>query len=179
MPWLSWMLWDLDSLEGLRDWRLMFGCLTQDADQISTDNADADSQSSTPSDNTPSASSTWTNWPNPPNSNSKAEDNRPHTISSAYEKTHNRPALSASLFEPPSETAEEEDVQMRNKKKERSNSSSSSGSGHYARPQSATINKMQPVLPPLAPKPKSKAVPPPKVPTIGKIPLKYLTKPQH
>lgn len=142
----------------------------QDADQLSTDNADADSQSSTPSDNTPSASSTWTNWPNPPNTNSKAEDNRPHTISSAYEKTHNRPALSASLFEPPSEMAEEEDVQMRNKKKERSNSSSSSGSGHYARPQSATINKMQPVLPPLAPKPKSKAVPPPKVPTLGEAP---------
>ncbi|XP_011441780.3 protein MTSS 1 isoform X8 [Magallana gigas] len=142
----------------------------KDADQLSTDNADADSQSSTPSDNTPSASSTWTNWPNPPNTNSKAEDNRPHTISSAYEKTHNRPALSASLFEPPSEMAEEEDVQMRNKKKERSNSSSSSGSGHYARPQSATINKMQPVLPPLAPKPKSKAVPPPKVPTLGEAP---------
>ncbi|XP_056003566.1 protein MTSS 1-like isoform X18 [Ostrea edulis] len=142
----------------------------QDADQISTDNADADSQSSTPSDNTPSASSTWTNWPNPPSSNSKSDDNRPHTISSAYEKTHNRPALSASLFEPPSEMAEEEDVQIRNKKKERSNSSSSAGSGHYSRPQSATINKMQPVLPPLAPKPKSKAVPPPKVPTIGEAP---------
>lgn len=142
----------------------------KDADQLSTDNADADSQSSTPSDNTPSASSTWTNWPNPPNTNSKSEDNRPHTISSAYEKTHNRPALSASLFEPPSEMAEEEDVQMRNRKKERSNSSSSSGSGHYARPQSATINKMQPVLPPLAPKPKSKAVPPPKVPTLGEAP---------
>lgn len=143
----------------------------KDADQLSTDNADADSQSSTPSDNTPSASSTWTNWPNPPNTNSKSEDNRPHTISSAYEKTHNRPALSASLFEPPSEMAEEEDVQMRNKiKKERSNSSSSSGSGHYARPQSATINKMQPVLPPLAPKPKSRAVPPPKVPILGEAP---------
>ncbi|XP_048743914.1 protein MTSS 1-like isoform X17 [Ostrea edulis] len=142
----------------------------KDADQISTDNADADSQSSTPSDNTPSASSTWTNWPNPPSSNSKSDDNRPHTISSAYEKTHNRPALSASLFEPPSEMAEEEDVQIRNKKKERSNSSSSAGSGHYSRPQSATINKMQPVLPPLAPKPKSKAVPPPKVPTIGEAP---------
>ncbi|XP_078337589.1 protein MTSS 2-like isoform X3 [Crassostrea virginica] len=140
----------------------------KDADQLSTDNADADSQSSTPSDNTPSASSTWTNWPNPPNS--KSEDNRPHTISSAYEKTHNRPALSASLFEPPSEMAEEEDVQMRNRKKERSNSSSSSGSGHYARPQSATINKMQPVLPPLAPKPKSRAVPPPKVPMLGETP---------
>ncbi|XP_061189761.1 protein MTSS 2-like isoform X3 [Saccostrea echinata] len=142
----------------------------KDTDQISTDNADADSQSSTPSDNTPSASSTWTNWPNPPNSNTKADDNRPHTISSAYEKTHNRPALSANLFEPPSEMAEEEDVQMRNKKKERSNSSSSTGSGQYARPQSATINKMQPVLPPLAPKPKSKAVPPPKVPTLGEAP---------
>lgn len=140
----------------------------KDADQLSTDNADADSQSSTPSDNTPSASSTWTNWPNPPNS--RSEDNRPHTISSAYEKTHNRPALSASLFEPPSEMAEEEDVQMRNRKKERSNSSSSSGSGHYARPQSATINKMQPVLPPLAPKPKSRAVPPPKVPMLGETP---------
>ncbi|XP_062619165.1 protein MTSS 1-like isoform X9 [Saccostrea cucullata] len=142
----------------------------KDADQISTDNADADSQASTPSDNTPSASSTWTNWPNPPNPNTKADDNRPHTISSAYEKTHNRPALSANLFEPPSEMAEEEDVQMRNKKKERSNSSSSTGSGQYARPQSATINKMQPVLPPLAPKPKSKAVPPPKVPTLGEAP---------
>lgn len=34
---------------------------------------------------------------------------------------------------------------------------------HYARP-SATITKMQPVLPPLGPKPKAKAVPPPVVP---------------
>ena len=36
----------------------------------------------------------------------------------------------------------------------------------YSRP-SAQINKMQPVLPPLGPKPKSRAVAPPKIPLTG------------
>ncbi|XP_052062927.1 protein MTSS 2-like isoform X3 [Mytilus californianus] len=122
----------------------------------------ADSSSSTPSDNTPSASSTWTNWPNQPIT-TKADTNiRPHTISSAYEKNHNRPALSAQLFEPPpQESAEDEEVQMRHPHKKKTYSIADTP---YTRPPSASINKMQPVLPPLAPKPKVKAVAPPKIP---------------
>ncbi|XP_076112602.1 uncharacterized protein LOC143080582 isoform X2 [Mytilus galloprovincialis] len=122
----------------------------------------ADSSSSTPSDNTPSASSTWTNWPNQPITTKPDTNIRPHTISSAYEKNHNRPALSAQLFEPPlPESAEDEEVQMRHPHKKKTHSIAESP---YTRPPSASINKMQPVLPPLAPKPKVKAVPPPKIP---------------
>ncbi|XP_071172985.1 protein MTSS 1-like isoform X12 [Mytilus edulis] len=122
----------------------------------------ADSSSSTPSDNTPSASSTWTNWPNQPITTKPETNIRPHTISSAYEKNHNRPALSAQLFEPPlPESAEDEEVQMRHPHKKKTHSIAESP---YTRPPSASINKMQPVLPPLAPKPKVKAVPPPKIP---------------
>ncbi|XP_063441011.1 protein MTSS 1-like isoform X6 [Mytilus trossulus] len=122
----------------------------------------ADSSSSTPSDNTPSASSTWTNWPNQPITTKPDTNIRPHTISSAYEKNHTRPALSAQLFEPPlQESAEDEEVQMRHPHKKKTHSIAESP---YTRPPSASINKMQPVLPPLAPKPKVKAVPPPKIP---------------
>lgn len=63
------------------------------------------------------------------------------------------------------ETKEEEVVQRRVVKHEKSKSVSDADP--YPRPVSATINKLQPVLPPLAPKPKSKAVPPPKVPPTG------------
>ncbi|KAJ8303508.1 hypothetical protein KUTeg_019904 [Tegillarca granosa] len=136
------------------------------------DNADADSTSSTPSDSTPSASSTWTNWPNPPNTGTKDDSARPHTISSAYEKAHARIPLTAQLFKPPIhdliETKEEEVVQRRVVKHEKSKSVSDADP--YPRPVSATINKLQPVLPPLAPKPKPKAVPPPKVPSTGEQP---------
>ncbi|RUS86846.1 hypothetical protein EGW08_005383 [Elysia chlorotica] len=113
---------------------------------------DCDSTPTTPSDSTPSASSTWNNWPNLPAAMSRPLDPaRPHTISSAYEKGHNRPALKPDLFEPPSE-----DVEMRPK-----TSRSQSQSQH--RP-SATISKLQPVLPPHCPKPTVKAVAPPMVP---------------
>ena len=135
-----------------------------------TDTPEMESTPSTPSEsypNTPSATSTWKNWPNPPGGG-KTESGRPHTISSAYEKSHNRPALSSQTFEPPQQ-AIQESSKDENKhdpvvvKRERPQSTTVP----YNRP-SAVINKMQPVLPPLGPKPKSKAVAPPKVPPIGK-----------
>lgn len=140
-----------------------------------TDTPEVDSTPSTPSEsypNTPSATSTWTNWPNQPtNQSGKSEPGRPHTISSAYEKSHHsRPALSSQLFEPPGQIVSEDSKSDDGKhdatviKRERPHSTMSVP---YSR-QSASINKMQPVLPPLGPKPKSRAVAPPKVPpSIG------------
>ncbi|KAL3860572.1 hypothetical protein ACJMK2_010677 [Sinanodonta woodiana] len=152
---------------------------SQNSDNASrgTDTPDLDSTPTTPSDHlpggTPSASSTWTNWPNQPANNGKTEVNRPHTISSAYEKTHySRPTLSSQTFEPPpKETLEKscsEEIYERSQI-QRQRPQSAMGSGIYSRP-SATINKMQPVLPPLGPKPKPKVVPPPKVPPIAEQP---------
>ncbi|KAL3860565.1 hypothetical protein ACJMK2_010677 [Sinanodonta woodiana] len=153
--------------------------MIQNSDNASrgTDTPDLDSTPTTPSDHlpggTPSASSTWTNWPNQPANNGKTEVNRPHTISSAYEKTHySRPTLSSQTFEPPpKETLEKscsEEIYERSQI-QRQRPQSAMGSGIYSRP-SATINKMQPVLPPLGPKPKPKVVPPPKVPPIAEQP---------
>ena len=139
------------------------------------DTPDVDSTPSTPSENypnTPSATSTWTNWPNPPNAGGgRTENGRPHTISSAYEKSyHTRPALSSQLFEPPTPGSLEGQGQQEQTeqgagavKRDRPHSVMSVP---YSRP-AAQINKMQPVLPPLGPKPKSRAVAPPKVPSIG------------
>ncbi|XP_060566052.1 protein MTSS 2-like isoform X2 [Ruditapes philippinarum] len=151
---------------------------TQTADNNSqdADTPEVESTPSTPSEsypNTPSATSTWTNWPNPPNIGGKSEPGRPHTISSAYEKSHSRPALSAQLFEPPQQgslesTRPEDQHDATVIKRERPHSTMSVP---YSR-QSASINKMQPVLPPLGPKPKSRAVAPPKVPpSIGEQPV--------
>ncbi|XP_067651224.1 protein MTSS 1-like isoform X4 [Haliotis asinina] len=150
-----------------------------DKDSTSTGTPDVDSTPTTPSEHypaTPSASSTWNNWPNAPNNAQKGEDFRPHTISSAYEKSHhNRPALKAELFQPPA-------PEMLEKLKEADSRGAQGGAKHgrphstvsaspYSRP-SATINKMQPVLPPLGPKPKPKAVPPPMVPhTVSQTPI--------
>ncbi|GFO34758.1 metastasis suppressor protein 1 [Plakobranchus ocellatus] len=118
---------------------------------------DCDSTPTTPSDSTPSASSTWNNWPNLPTTSARPADAaRPHTISSAYEKGHNRPALKPDLFEPP-----QEGVEMR-PKMGRSMSQSQN------RP-SATISKLQPVLPPHCPKPRVVAVAPPMVPSAQPI----------
>ncbi|KAK6185083.1 hypothetical protein SNE40_007400 [Patella caerulea] len=112
---------------------------------------------------TPSANSTWNNWPNQPAAAAaKADPNRPHTISSAYEKSHNRPALNKELFEPLPEAT----VELRNDpSKKGPGRSHNSAPSPYARPSSATITKVQPVLPPLGPKPKPKAVACPRVPT--------------
>ncbi|BFZ19245.1 hypothetical protein BsWGS_22283 [Bradybaena similaris] len=118
------------------------------------DRDDCDSTPTTPSDNMPSASSTWNNWPNLPG-NSKTDQGRPHTISSAYEKGHSRPALKPHMFEPPLA----ETVEMRPKTVR----SQSQTSTRENRP-SATISKLQPVLPPHCPKPKMKAVAPPMLP---------------
>ena len=150
---------------------------TADTASTGTDTPDVESTPSTPSGsypNTPSASSTWTNWPNPPNiGNNKIESGRPHTISSAYEKSHHsRPPLTSQLFEPPQQTVLENVGQPSGEqhdagvvKRERPHSGSSMP---YSRP-SAAINKMQPVLPPLGPKPKSRAIAPPIVPPMGKL----------
>ncbi|XP_052819127.1 protein MTSS 2-like isoform X2 [Mya arenaria] len=139
------------------------------------DTPEIGSTPSTPSEsypNTPSAMSTWTNWPNLPVGSGKTEQGRPHTISSAYEKSHySRPALSSQLFQPPgsldgidgSQPAPEAGAIKRDRPH-------SVMSVPYSRP-SAQINKMQPVLPPLGPKPKSRAVAPPKVPPIGEQPV--------
>ncbi|XP_060071624.1 protein MTSS 2-like isoform X2 [Ylistrum balloti] len=128
-------------------------------------------EDATPSDNTPSACSTWTTWPNPPNQEGKSEAQRPHTISSAYEKSQKRPALSSKLFEPLLQEGEDQLKEQPVIRNERSNSTSSSAN---SRPQSATINKLQPMLPPLAPKPKSRAVAPPKVPSAGDTQALYV-----
>ncbi|KAK3603931.1 hypothetical protein CHS0354_042942 [Potamilus streckersoni] len=153
--------------------------IIQNSDNASTgtDTPDLDSTPTTPSDHlpggTPSASSTWTNWPNQPANNGKTEGNRPHTISSAYEKTHySRPTLNSQTFEPPpKETLEKsssEEIYERSQI-QRQRPQSTMGSVMYSRP-SAAINKMQPILPPLGPKPKPKVVPPPKVPPIAEQP---------
>lgn len=147
------------------------------ASQGTVDTADLDLTPSTPSEsypNTPSATSTWTNWPNPPNGG-KNESGRPHTISSAYEKSHSRPALSQDLFQPPPPGALEnlrsaDGIQKSDPGGLKRDRPHSTMSVPYSRP-SASINKMQPVLPPLGPKPKSRAVAPPKVPSIGEQPL--------
>ncbi|GFR82721.1 metastasis suppressor protein 1 [Elysia marginata] len=119
---------------------------------------DCDSTPTTPSDSTPSASSTWNNWPNLPAAAARPLDPaRPHTISSAYEKGHNRPALKPDMFEPPVEG-----VEMRPKTQYHRSHSQTQYHGQH-RP-SATISKLQPVLPPHCPKPTVKAVAPPTVP---------------
>ncbi|XP_052231052.1 uncharacterized protein LOC127844679 isoform X3 [Dreissena polymorpha] len=147
------------------------------------DTPEIDSTPSTPSENypnTPSATSTWTNWPNAPNTSVKTENGRPHTISSAYEKSHTRPALSSQLFEPPPQQGSLQNqsqsegqiegqgqAEQRLLKRDRPHSTMTMP---YTRP-AAQINKMQPVLPPLGPKPKSRAVAPPRVPSIGEQPV--------
>ena len=144
-----------------------------DSASIGNQSDNADSLSSTPSDNTPSASSTWTNWPNPPSTTKTDTNNRPHTISSAYEKNHTRPLLDPQLFErPPLESAEDEQVQIRHPLKKKIHSIVENSP--YTRPASASINKMQPMLPPLAPKPKVKAVAPPKIPIADCEPPAYV-----
>ena len=62
------------------------------------------------------SASTWTNWPEPPAAGAKADGtkgqpaasggappggDRPHTISTAYERSHTRPPITAQTFEPP------------------------------------------------------------------------------
>ncbi|XP_064599355.1 protein MTSS 1-like isoform X2 [Liolophura sinensis] len=126
-----------------------------------------DSTPSTPSEqaNTPSASSTWNNWPEQPKMGSSQDSSRPHTISTAYERSHARPALSATLFEPPvPEVPEKEGSAVLRHPPPSLGARPESSTSHYARP--ATINKLQSVMPSLGPKPKSKAVPPPVVPMM-------------
>lgn len=146
-----------------------------DRDSTGTDTADCDSTPTTPSANfvpTPTGPPTNTNSLPHPSSAAAAfhriDRNRPHTISAGSEKHYaSRPSVKPELFEPLPEKVEQgEGVDMRDQgtargeKKVRPHSTST---GPYARP-AATINKMQPVLPPHCPRPKVKAVPPPTLP---------------
>ncbi|GAB1601197.1 protein MTSS 1-like isoform X21 [Argonauta hians] len=147
---------------------------TTDNASTAVDNRGIDSNASTPSENPPSASSTWNNWPNTPHVQN-SDPPRPHTISSAYEKTHSRPALSDQVFVAPSSSRDMLDQIVQSHDPAQTHPQAShyghirverpkSAIGGAPRPTSATINKMQPVMPPLGPKPKSKAVPPPIIP---------------
>ena len=142
-----------------------------DRESTGTDTADCDSTPTTPSASfvtTPTASTGSTNsLPSAASSAPKIDRARPHTISAASEKMYSRPALKPELFEPLPEKAELGDgVERRDGHgggKLRSHSTSTAAAGPYMRP-AATINKMQPVLPPHCPRPKVKAVAPPVLP---------------
>lgn len=143
-----------------------------DRDSTGTDTGDCDSTPTTPSGNmvtTPTASvSSASSQPVIAPIVLKQERVRPHTISVSSEKTHtSRPALKPELFEPLPEKADQGEVDMRDQSQAHAGGKirphSTASSGPYARP-AATINKMQPVLPPHCPRPKIKAVPPPSLP---------------
>ncbi|XP_036362802.1 protein MTSS 1 isoform X32 [Octopus sinensis] len=151
--------------------------LTTDSASTGVDNRGIDSNASTPSENPPSTSSTWNNWPSTPHVQN-SDPPRPHTISSAYEKTHSRPALSDQVFVAPSSSRDMLDQIVQSHDPAQTQQVSPYGhiraerpksaiGGATSRPTSATIIKMQPVMPPLGPKPKSKAVPPPTIPAIS------------
>lgn len=120
-----------------------------------------DSNGSTPSPSfaiAPSANqSAWSNWPGPP-----FPGDRPHTISSAYERNHNRPSLTAQTFEPPERRVHTEPptpspyavpVLVPGLKPP------SSGSGEYQRP------------PMVGPKPRARPVALPTVPDFNMTPV--------
>lgn len=146
-----------------------------DRDSTGTDTADCDSTPTTPSASfvtTPTASSGSTNsLPSASSSAPRFDRARPHTISATSEKMYARPPLKPELFEPLPEKAElSEGVEVRQGQGKghgrgagKLRPQSGSTAGPYTRP-SATINKMQPVLPPHCPRPKVKAVAPPVLP---------------
>ncbi len=84
--------------------------MLQNSLQESSSGTSTESTGSTPSPSYPpgpqsTSASTWSNWPDPPNFPNRHEMqlniDRPHTISTAYECNHARPALTAQTFEPP------------------------------------------------------------------------------
>ncbi|KAL8603309.1 hypothetical protein ACOMHN_054005 [Nucella lapillus] len=138
------------------------------------DSADCDSTPTTPSASqvatpTPSSGSSSNSLPSVSSPVARHQRARPHTISAGSEKAYSRMPLKPELFEPLPEKAElvegavkrEGHGQGRAGGKVRSHSSSGAT---YGRQAGATINKMQPVLPPHCPRPKVKAVPPPALP---------------
>ncbi|XP_076470702.1 uncharacterized protein LOC143300712 isoform X3 [Babylonia areolata] len=153
-------------------------CQASNSDRDGADTADCDSTPTTPSAHlattpTPSSGSSASSNSLPSVSSpvSKRDRVRPHTISAGSEKMYSRPALKPELFEPLPEKGEGvEGVEMREGHGKgraaggKPRSHSSSGGAHAHGRQSATINKMQPVLPPHCPRPKVKAVPPPALP---------------
>ncbi|XP_025115085.1 MTSS1-like protein isoform X4 [Pomacea canaliculata] len=150
----------------------LYQASNSDRDSTGTDTGDCDSTPTTPSGNmvtTPTASvSSASSQPVIAPIVLKQERVRPHTISVSSEKTHtSRPALKPELFEPLPEKADQGEVDMRDQSQAHAGGKirphSTASSGPYARP-AATINKMQPVLPPHCPRPKIKAVPPPSLP---------------
>ncbi|XP_074644501.1 protein MTSS 1-like isoform X15 [Tubulanus polymorphus] len=132
------------------------------------------SEASTPSSPYPgpgSAQSTWTNWPeNPQQKTTESQQaERPHTISSAYERTYARPPLTSQTFEPPDANGGSNAKTPTNAEME--GSSAPTTPSQYARPvlgvrrtSTSIRDSMVPDRPPLGPKPKPKAVAPPIVP---------------
>ena len=123
-----------------------------------------DSNASTPSSPypaPPSVQSTWTNWPEAP-LYAKPELERPHTISTAYERIHHRPALTSQTFEPPDGALQHSQT-----------APPTPSPSPYARP---VISQGRPQSlrdsrycdrPPVGPKPRAKPVAPPMVPNFG------------
>ncbi|KAK2147838.1 hypothetical protein LSH36_532g06001 [Paralvinella palmiformis] len=127
-----------------------------------------DSGGTTPSPSYPvppsSAISTWANWPDPPYVlKQELHGDRPHTISTAYERSHSRPPLSTDMFEPPE-----------GHKVGRGHQTAPPTPNPYAVPcislQGRTDGRAPNVPPPplLGPKPRSKAVPTPTVPELAR-----------
>lgn len=117
---------------------------------------------------TASSSSSTNSLPNITAATPKQERVRPHTISASSEKVFmTRPPLKPELFEPLQEKTEQaESIEIMHQSQGHAGGKlrpHSTSSGPYARP-AATINKMQPVLPPHCPRTKVKAVPPPSLP---------------
>ncbi|XP_064640271.1 protein MTSS 2-like isoform X3 [Lineus longissimus] len=146
---------------------------------VGDNTSEASSEASTPSSEPcpggpASSASTWTNWPEPPNQ--KATSNhgpveRPHTISSAYEKNHSRPSLSSQTFEPPDPGLLDKSAKTptNNDQEDRSLTAPSTPS-QYARPivtvrRGSIRDSLVQDRPPVGPKPKAKPVALPMVPT--------------
>ena len=144
-----------------------------DRDSTGTDTADCDSTPTTPSANlvttpTPSTGSTNSLPATTTSAIPKLDRARPHTISAASEKAYSRLPLKPELFEPLPEKVETgEGMEVREGQGHGGGKmrpqSAAAASGQYGKA-AATINKMQPVLPPHCPRPKVKAVAPPALP---------------
>ncbi|XP_023933421.1 MTSS1-like protein [Lingula anatina] len=133
----------------------------------------------------PSATSTWSNWPDPPHvrKDPTQEFERPHTISTAYEKNHTRPPLTSQTFEPP-DTNELLDRTLTPGGQDRPPTPPSAShyqtpniglhvsaprqpqvQAIYAKPNRPQV--MRDIRPPTGPKPKPKPVQTPTVPGLG------------
>ncbi|CAH1779343.1 unnamed protein product [Owenia fusiformis] len=127
-----------------------------------------------PYPSSPSAASTWTNWPDPPTSKPQEQPvyDRPHTISTAYEKTHNRPALTSQTFQPPEQQQQEmappsSHVSLRDRDPSSNPNNRGSNSSLNRRQSERSLDRRDGrSAPPVGPKPKGKPVAPPMVPDL-------------